>query len=66
MVWTDHPELRDPAQLTALLRTPLKVAAIARRLGCTEKTVRVAMQHHGIQRPLIILGDEVRKWLNMP
>ncbi len=65
-MWTDYPELRDPAQLIALMRTPLKVAAIARRLGCTEKTIRVAMRHHGIHRPLITIGDETRRWLNLP
>ena len=66
MVWTDYPELRDPAQLIALLRTPLKVAAIARRLGCTEKTIRVAMRRHGIRRPLITIGNETRRRLKLP
>ena len=63
--WRDYPQLRDRHSLCDFLRQGLSVREISREIGCSVSSVRTAMQHHGIKKPVLILGKDIRRALEL-
>lgn len=63
--WRDYPQLRDRRSLCDLLRQGLSVREICLKIGCSVSSVRTAMQHHGLEKPIVILGADIRRALEL-
>ncbi len=63
--WHEYPRLRDRNNLYDLMRQGLSLQEIAREIGCSVSSVRTALRHHGIQRPIIRMAAQTRQWLNL-
>ncbi|MDU9376225.1 hypothetical protein McpSp1_08220 [Methanocorpusculaceae archaeon Sp1] len=65
MVWRDHPDLCDRKVLKRQLFSGMTVEEIALRNGCTRGTVRAAMHHHRLRRPLVQVSEKEREILRL-
>ncbi|MDV0444313.1 hypothetical protein [Methanorbis rubei] len=65
MVWREHPGLCDRKILKRQLFYGMTVEEIALRNGCTRATVRAAMHHHRLRRPLVRMPEKERERLRL-
>ncbi|MCZ0863556.1 hypothetical protein [Methanocorpusculum vombati] len=65
MVWRDHAPLRDRDHLRKQLLAGKTIEQIARENHCTRETVKAAMHHHQIRRPLIRIPKEMEQKLRL-
>ena len=64
-VWSDYPKLKDKEELLRMLKKGYTFEEISWIVGCSKKSVATAVKHHGIRFPLVSVGAELKKRLDL-